>query len=324
VTWTVLDLGPEPADGVERWDGDARVSSVIRILDPAPTGRRFGSRVFGLGLDALRLALRARYRRTRGPLIAMNPWTSVAAILLGFRNVATVGLYAVEGGRSWTLLRRVIGTRPVVTLSEHEATRWRSSGGYADAVKYGSTFADVAADGESRDRVTGGSLNIFVGGSSDRDTAAVDDLIKTVRAITDGSTRLVVATGGAESSDAGNVRRVGNVPQHVFSRLIEESDIVYLPLADNGRAAGHMVLVEALQRGKPVVATWVAGMNEYFDDRHVVRAHSELLPQLRYVADSFAGHASQLREYWRRNHSSQAFGQRILDTLDKLAQEASS
>jgi glycosyltransferase involved in cell wall biosynthesis len=323
VTWTVLDLGPEPAEGVERWNGDARVSSVIRIVDPAPTGRRFGSRAFGLGLDALRVALRARYRGISEPVIAMNPWTSVAARLLGFRNVATVGLYAVEGGRSWMLLRRVIGTRPVVTLSEHEATRWRSSGGCADAVKYGSTFADAGVSAGLRNRTKGGPLSIFIGGSSDRDAAAVDDLIATVRATKDDSVRLVVATGGAESSDAGNVRRVGDVPQHVFSRLIEESDIVYLPLADNGRAAGHMVLVEALQRGKPVVATWVAGMNEYFDDRHVVRAQAELLTQLRDLADSFAGQASQIREYWLENHSSQAFGQRILDALDGLAAEAS-
>jgi hypothetical protein len=317
-----LDLGPEPSDGVERWHGDARISSVVRILDPAATGRRFGSRVFGLGLDAFRLALRARFRRVKGPFIAMNPWTTVAARLVGFSAVATVGLYAVEGGKSWALLRRVIGARPVVTLSEYEATRWRSAGGTAAAVRYGSTFAEVERPAPQRNDGGDRPLRIFIGGSSDRDAAAVDDLVTMVQARPDRSVRLVVAIGDTAPSDDGRVRRVGNVPSDAFSRLIEECDVVYLPLADNGRAAGHMVLVEALQRGKPVVATWVAGMDEYFDDRHVVRAQSELLPQLQETAEFFDGRTEQIRDYWHRNHSSEAFGQRILEALDRLTQEA--
>jgi hypothetical protein len=320
--WTVLDLGPEPSDGIERWHSDARVSSVIRILNPAATGRRFGSRACGLGLDAFRLAFRARLRRARGPFVAMNPWTTVAARFVGFRAIATVGLYAVEGGRSWALLRRVIGTRPVVTLSEYEARRWRSAGGAAVAVRYGSTFADLARSYPHHAEGDIPPLRIFIGGSSDRDATAVDHLIATVRACPDGSVRLVVAIGEGAASDDGKVRRVGNVAPGVFSQLIEDSDVVYLPLADNGRAAGHMVLVEALQRGKPVVATWVAGMDEYFDDRHVVRAQHDLLPQLQAVATSFVGKADQVRDYWYRNHSSAVFGKRILDALDELTWEA--
>lgn len=316
--WNVLDLGPAPVEGPERWNGDDRVERVFRIENPAPSGRRMGSRLLGLGFDGLRVAVMARSRGTVGPFISMNPWTTVAARVLGFSKVATVGLYAVEGSRSWRILRAVIGHRPVVTLSQYEAERWRAAGGRARAVRYGATFSTISP---GRETVAGDQrpLRVFIGGSSDRDGSAIEELVRQVRRRSD--IRLVIAIGGRDEGDDGAVRRVGALDPIEFSRLITESDIVYLPLADNGRAAGHMVLVEALQRGKPVVANWVAGMDEYFDGNHVVQADGDLLEQLVRVSRGFRGRSEVLEDYWRIHHSSEAFGKRILDALDEMTEE---
>jgi hypothetical protein len=319
--WHVLDLGPAPTGGRERWDGDPRVVAITRFERPAPSGRRLGSRALGLGLDALRVAARGRFVARGTPIIAMNPWTTFAARLLGLSRVATVGLYAVEGGRSWRMLRIVIGSRPVVTLSDHEASRWRRAGGRAVAVRYGSTFPEIPQNYLGRHDPADSTINtqVFAGGSSDRDAAAVDALADEIGRDAAGRLCLVVAMGDKTASDTGRVRRVTEVSPSDFSRLVGESDVVYLPLTDNGRAVGHMVLVEALQRGKPVVATWVTGMDEYFDGRYVRRAEGDLLQQLLDVAVSFRGREAEVQDFWRANYSSEAFGKRVLDGLDSLS-----
>lgn len=314
MTWTVLDLGPLPHDGVERWGGDPRIDRVIRVENPAPSGRRFGSRALGLGADALRVALRARLRSRPNAVIAMNPWTAVCAKVIGLRKVCVVGLYAIEGGRSWQLLRTVLRSSPVVTLSRHEAERWRAAGGRARAVRYGATFASAPVASSA---TTSARLNIFVGGSSDRDRSKIAELAEAVEASQDA--RLVVAAGGDRESDSGRVRYCAALSSADFSAEVERSDIVFLPLSDNGRAAGHMVLVEALQRGKPVVATWVAGMNEYFDGDFVRQAEADLLPQLRDTAARFATRSDAVKDYWRSDYSKAAFAARILDALEEMS-----
>jgi glycosyltransferase involved in cell wall biosynthesis len=248
----------------------------------------------------------------------MNPWTAVAARLLGYRDVSTVGLYAVEGGRSWRLLRRVLGSGPVVTLSEHEAMTWRTAGGRALSVRYGSTFAEPSvphrpeAEGQENSTVT-----IFVGGTSDRDEEAIAKLVAQVEASED--LRLVIAVGGSLQLDTGRVRRVPSVTAAQFSALLAGCDVVFLPLTDNGRAAGHMVLVEALQRGKPVVATWVAGMDEYFDGEYIRAAQEDPISQLRTVGRAFGSRTPDVQAYWRRDYSKEAFGARVLNALEQLS-----
>lgn len=319
--WTVLDLGARPHKGAERWGNDPRVRRVIRVEKPAPSGKRFGSRALGLGLDAFRVAARARLSLAHGPLIAMNPWTTVAARILGYRDVSTVGLYAVEDGRSWRLLRCVLGSRPVVTLSEHEASRWRTAGGRALSVRYGATFADPPASQSSAFHAQNeeATTTIFVGGTSDRDEEAISRLIDEVEASDD--LRLVIAAGGTLQFDTGRVRRLPSIDAAVFSSFLAGSDVVFLPLTDNGRAAGHMVLVEALQRGKPVIASWVAGMDEYFDGDFVQRAGTNLVSQLRAVGQTSRARADEVHAYWEREYSKEAFGRRVLGVLERMTKE---
>jgi len=315
--WTVLDLGARPIDGAERWGTDDRIRRVIRLQKPAPSGRRLGSRGLGLGVDAFRVAACARLALVTGPIIAMNPWTAVAARLLGYRDVSTVGLYAVEGGRSWRLLRRVLGSGPVVTLSEHESMKWRTAGGRSLSVRYGSTFAEPPVAHRSEPSARGNTtVTIFVGGTSDRDEEAISRLVSEVEAQED--LRLVIAAGGSSQLDTGRVRRVPAVTAAQFSELLASCDVVFLPLTDNGRAAGHMVLVEALQRGKPVVASWVAGMSEYFDGEYIRTAQEDPIPQLRAVGRAFDSRAREVRAYWKREYSKEAFGARVLSAFEQL------
>ena len=324
--WTVLDLGARPLEGAERWGNDPRVRRVIRVEKPAPSGKRFGSRALGLGFDAFRVAARARLSLAHGPLIAMNPWTTVAARIFGYRDVSTVGLYAVEDGRSWRLLRSMLGSRPVVTLSEHEASRWRTAGGRALSVRYGATFADppVADPPASQSSAfqaqnEEATTTIFVGGTSDRDEDAISRLVAEVEATDD--LRLVIAAGGTLQFDTGRVRRLPSIDAAEFSSFLADSDVVFLPLTDNGRAAGHMVLVEALQRGKPVIASWVAGMDEYFDGDFVQRAGTNLVTQLRAAGQTSGARADEVRAYWEREYSKEAFGRRVLGALERMRKE---
>lgn len=319
--WTVLDLGARPLQGAERWGNDPRVRRVIRVEKPAPSGKRFGSRALGLGFDAFRVAARARLSLAHGPLIAMNPWTTVAARILGYRDVSTVGLYAVENGRSWHLLRSVLGSRAVVTLSEHEASRWRTAGGRALSVRYGATFADPPASQSTAFHAQNeeATTTIFVGGTSDRDEEAISRLVAEVEASDD--LRLVIAAGGTLQFDTGRVRRLPSIDAAEFSSFLAGSDVVFLPLTDNGRAAGHMVLVEALQRGKPVIASWVAGMDEYFDGDFVQRAGTNLVTQLRAVGQTSDARADEVRAYWEREYSKEAFGRRVLGALERMREE---
>lgn len=318
MSYTILDLGSAPSDRPERWGDDRRVRRVIRVLDVAPSGRRYGSRILGLGWDALRAASTARFGSARGPFVAMNPWTAVAARLLGMRDVCVVGLYATEGTLSWRVLRLVLRSSPIATLSKHEADRWSSHGGVAAPVRYGAEFPPVArTEGEKRSA----RYEIFVGGSSDRDARAIDALVAAVRTRQHGDIRLTLAVGGPAPHSDGVVDRYGSISSQQFSTLLDRADVVFLPLTDNGRAAGHMVLTEALQRGKPVVATWVAGMAEYFDGVHVDRAGDDLLPQLLDTADRWRARGQELGDYWARNHSASAFGRNLLDTFDELRDE---
>ena len=108
-----------------------------------------------------------------------------------------------------------------------------------------------------------------------------------------------------------------------FSSFLADSDVVFLPLTDNGRAAGHMVLVEALQRGKPVIASWVAGMDEYFDGDFVQSAGTNLVPQLRAIGQTSGARADEVRAYWEREYSKEAFGRRVLGALERMRKEGS-
>lgn len=315
--FTMVALGAaEPErDGV--WLGSGFVTSVVRGGWATPSGYRLGSRVLGLGLDSLAIAVKARLVGRGAPYLAANPWIAVALIATGARRVAVTGVYAEVGSRSHRLLRAIIRDRPVVTLAVLEAEEWRDAGGHAIAVQYGNTLGYPAHAGQPTD-----AARVFVGGSSDRDPAAMHALEAEVRR-DEVPVHLVVADGGEPAQWAGatsSVTRTGWLSAEDFGRQVAAADVVFLPLKAGHRAAGHMVMVGALEAGVAVVTTDSRGMDGYVDGEFVatIDADRALLPQILDRAVTSPAHAERIRDYWQRTFSLPAYVERVGSALSEM------
>ena len=276
--YTMLAIGPPNSASDQAWLGSPHTDRVIRYPSAAISGKRFGSRVLGIGLDSLMLAVRTLRPGLRGPYLANNPWIGAALRITGRKNFAVTGIYAEPASRSWRVLRRLIGDATVITLSESEVAPWNAAGGRASAVLYGNTF------GYPLKRPQQG-LHIFVGGTSDRDPEAMRVLEEEVLRSKE-PVRLTLATGDAARdvvSGDNVVSRPGVLSQRDFGALLSTASVVFLPLLDGTRAAGHMVLVGALECGIPVAVTASRGMTEYVIGPAVVSCDRDrpFLPELR-------------------------------------------
>jgi hypothetical protein len=314
---TLLTLGADSHND-RLWIESGVASAVVRFQRAAPSGYRFGSRLLGLGLDSFCLALKAV--RYPGPVLVTNPWIAIASKIIGRKKVAVIGLYATAGSRSFRLLRLILSDSPVITTVAVEAAAWQSAGGRAASVLYGNEFG-YPRHSES-DSAT---FRIFVGGSSDRDVAVLSRLELEIRS-SDDPTSLVVVAGGSESSwhrGGSSIEHVGYVPAGQFGKLMSQSDVVFLPLLESGRAAGHMVTVGALESGIPVASTPSQGMAGYVDGKavHELNLDAPLLPQLRRVGAETALASTEIRNYWFANFSRRAFVNRIAAALVQLERD---
>jgi hypothetical protein len=316
-TYAVLGRHYEGIDD-SAWRDAAFIQDVLRLASIAPTGRRFGRRALGLGVDAARLAIRARISiSTRRAVLAANPWIGVAFLALGYRHVAVIGIYAPPQSRSFSTLRRHLGSAPVVTTARIEADAWNAAGGRARHILFGSSFGyPPAPDGG------GDVLRIFIGGTSDRDPALVAQL--TAEALAAPTPVEVLIADGSKPREIRNgdnrVRHCGYLTDHEFGERLSVSQVAYLPLQESARAAGHMVAVGALESGVPVVTTATTGMAEYMDG-HFIRATQgdDALSQLRDVARQFEFCHEAVRAYWRSHFSLSAYIQRVGDALAELS-----
>ncbi|WP_152538172.1 glycosyltransferase [Williamsia sp. D3] len=260
------------------------------------------------------VAMKARLTVRRASLICANPWIAVAVRLLGFSDFVVTGIYAVPGSRSWQILRKAIGNRPVVCLVDSEAQAWCSDGGRATSVLYGNTFgyppAEVQADGP----------RIFIGGTSDRDLAVVDRLISEIRRDVT-RVQLVIADGTGPARWDGVVASIewlGRVSQPEFGRRMSQADVVFIPLVDSSRSAGHMVLVGALECGLPVVTTPVQGVGGYIDGNfvRVVDPVADHLSTLIDTATAMSAERDRIREYWMLKFSLNGYVVRLRSAFD--------
>jgi hypothetical protein len=291
------------------------IRGIIQFEHAAPSGYRFGSRALGLGLDSAILALKAL--TTRGPVLVTNPWIGIATKLLGRKDLAVIGLYATPGSRTFKLMRHILKDAPVITTVEIEARAWSAAGGRAAAVLYGNTFHYRRRFDE-----LSGELRIFVGGSSDRDPEILRRLEQEIKS-SDRAVALVVVTGDTPSYWAegkSTIRHSGYVPADYFGTLMGESHVVFLPLKQSGRAAGHMVTVGALEAGVPVSTTPCDGMEGYIDGHavSVLDPDLPLLPQLEERRLMFADRSEELSNYWRSKFSRQAFVERVGEAIARF------
>jgi hypothetical protein len=313
-SYTLLSIGPANPEADRAWVGSPYVGQVFRQELAAINGKRFGSRILGIGLDSFVLALRTLRPTVRGPYLANNPWIGAALRLTGRSNFAVTGVYAEPASNSWKVLRRLIGKAAVVTLSESEAGPWNASGGRASAVLYGNTFGYPKAKPRQE-------FHIFVGGTSDRNQEIISVLEQEVLASVE-PVRLTLATGGPAGeivSGRNVVTRPGRLTPEAFGVLLSKATVAFLPLRDGTRAAGHMVLVGALECGLPVGVTPSRGMKEYVQGPAIVTCDPDqpLLPQLREIAKSAEGQCVSIRSYWSEVFSLDAYIDRVGKALDR-------
>jgi hypothetical protein len=312
---TVLALGPDRAGFDDAWRSSRRVASVVHLDSAAPSGKRFGTRILGVGLDAVRIVVKAVFtRKAQQPYLAMNPWTGVALALTGRRNVIVNGLYAAPGSNSWAVLRRFLRGYLIITTSDLEAQNWMREGGRAKAIEFGNTFQYPP----SRSR-TDGVLKIFIGGSSDRDPFMIEQLEDEVRA-SGGGVTLVVADGSPAREEAGDgwgIVRPGWLSQDQFGEMLSGCDVVFLPIRSGNRAAGHMVLVGALEVGLPVLISAADAASEYDAVSGVSRLdpHRKVLPQLRALGGLSDDQRSSIRREWEANYSLEAYVRNMLAAI---------
>lgn len=269
----------------------------------------------GIGLDSLVLAVRTLHPSVKGPYLANNPWIGAALRLTGRNDFVVTGIYAEPASRSWQVLRRLVGDAPVIALSESETRPWNSAGGRAQAVLYGNSFGYPPRN-ESKD------LHIFVGGTSDRDPRVVEALQAEVLS-SDAPVRLTLAMGepaGEIRSGANIIRRPGYLTPHEFGTLLSTATVAFLPIREGTRAAGHMVLVGALESGIPVGITSSQGMKEYPVGPAVeeLDVNLPLIPQLRRLSDAMIDQGPAVRRLWSERFSLAAYVKRVEKILESL------
>lgn len=302
------------------WTDDPRVIREIRWTHAVPSGRRFGRRFLGIGLDSFILAAMTRLSRARGPFICANPWTAVALRMFGISNFAVTGIYALPETMSWRLLRFAIGRRPVVTLLDTESEEWNSSGGIAAPVRYGNTFGyPLATPRQSPEQ----PVRVFVGGTSDRDPKLINELISDLGKASENRYEVIVADGTGPRTKIVNQCRVKwqpVLPPSEFGRVLASCDVVFLPLSDKKRAAGHMVMVGSLEAGLRVLTPAVRGISGYVDGYFVVELDptQRLCTQIDALARLATEAVPAVRAYWLENFSIHAYINRVLDSLCEL------
>lgn len=314
VSYTLLALGPASPRSDYEWLSHPRIRTIFQHRPAAPTGKRFGSRILGIGLDSLILALRTLSPSVHGPYVANNPWIGAALRLTGRNNFVVTGIYAEPSSPSWKVLRRLIGDARVIALSESETAPWNAAGGCAQAVLYGNSFGYPQKNAPDY-------LHIFVGGTSDRDPEIIQSLEDEVLASST-AVHLTLATGeqaGETRRGENVVKRPGYLSQREFGQLLSTASVVFLPIAQGTRAAGHMVLVGALESGIAVGVTPSEGMREYVIGPAVALCDPErpVLPQLRELAEASYSKQDEIREFWANTFSLKSYVARVGELLDQ-------
>lgn len=312
-SYTLLALGPASSQSDSEWLKHPRIRAIFQHYPAAPMGKRLGSRVLGIGLDSLVLALRTLKPSVRGPYIANNPWIGAALRLTGRSNFVVTGIYAEPSSRSWKVLRRLIGGASVIALSNSEIGPWNADGGCAQAVLYGNSFGYPPKKAPDE-------LHIFVGGTSDRDPDVIRALELEVLD-SDTPVQLTLATGeqGADVRQGENViKRPGYLSQQDFGNLLSTASVVFLPITPGTRAAGHMVLVGALESGIPVSVTPSEGMSEYVIGPYIASCDTSqpILPQLECLANAYRSRQHEIRQFWAQTFSLKSYVARVGDLLE--------
>ncbi|MDT0168125.1 glycosyltransferase [Pseudarthrobacter sp. BRE9] len=162
-------------------------------------------------------------------------------------------------------------------------------------------------------------FHIFVGGSSDRDEVLMSRLEREVLQAESG-VRLTLAVGGEPGLTEVNgnaVHRPGLLSQAEFGELLSTASVAFIPIRNGIRAAGHMVMVGALECGIPVLISPAQGVREYILGPAIdaLTVEGDILPQLRTLAADPRNGSAQVKTFWQDVYSLEAYTRRVAHVL---------
>ena len=252
---------------------------------------------------ALLLLMRAPRRGQRPLLLAQSVWL--------------LDRWAGYGALRRALYRRLVARADLLTTlaSENAALCERYFGRPARALRYGLNTRDfpprVPAAWQPHEPLRVAAL----GNDRDRDwTTLVGALGNDARyAVRIATRRRMPASARAANVEV--VRVSGIEQQHA---LYEWADLVVVPLRPNTHASGITVMLEAAALGKPMIATRIGALDDYFDERAVAWVAPFDAEQLREAAHALAADPARALEQARA--ASEQLRLRDLTTVHYAAQ----
>lgn len=142
---------------------------------------------------------------------------------------------------------------------------------------------------------------IFSGGRSNRD---FHTLIKAYEQLGEERPFLCIATRPVvlQGENTKNIRVLKDVVLETFGNVMEKSEFVVLPLVETDISAGHMVLLEALERNKIVIISDIDAVRDYVSEDEVLFYEPGNASSLKKIMTHTLIHYDKLCEKYSKNH----------------------
>ncbi len=103
-----------------------------------------------------------------------------------------------------------------------------------------------------------------------------------------------------------NVTILYNIPREEYTRLLERSKLVVVPLYEGAASRGQVVILESMKYGKPVVSTRVQGTVDYLEDGETGLFVEPANPQaMREIFNTYFNDFDKLEEMGRNAYKTQ-------------------
>lgn len=225
-------------------------------------------------------------------IICLNPLVGIFLGIFNKRNkeITLAGfLFEPKKNKLYYYLRKQLvnktlqNVKNVIVYSSREidyyATVFPS---YQDKFK----FVHYGLDYDNQ-RVYQGSLPakyIFSGGGSNRD---YDTLVKAVEASTLSIPCVIATQPWRVPVHGSNIQVLSDVVVETFGDVLGKSETLVLSLKDVDLSAGHMVMLQAMSLGVPIIVNDIPSVRDYVDESSVLFYKSEDFNQLASILNEF-------------------------------------
>ena len=271
------------------------------------------------------LKLTVRAARMRNEYDVILCWQGIVGVLLGaykrltggrWPRLAAMGIiHTQRRQRLYAVLRRSLlsfgikGLDRIFCYSRGEVDRYSADFGVpSENIRFLPVGLDTTWLGwrGSRSKIEGVPRPyVFSGGRSNRDYGLL------VRAMSGLEANCVIVASASNNIPAPlprNVRLFREQYDATFFHLMQDSELVVLPLADPQVSSGQLVLLQAMALRKPIIVTGGAGVIDYVvpgktavvvrpGDVEALRAAIRTVREDRTLAESLASSAEA--EFWR-------------------------